>query len=58
MSKRVMIGAHVPRKPGKRSHRWALTDAREAVNRAFDDWVRRPGRTHLVRVHTVISPVR
>ncbi len=56
MKKPEMIGAHVPRKPGKRPHRWPLTEAREAVDRAFDDWVRKPGRTQHARVITPMGP--
>ena len=51
-----MIGAHVPRKPKKRVHRQHVAESARMFDRAFDEWTRRPGRTHLVRVVTPGTP--
>lgn len=46
MSRRKMIGAHVPQKP-KKAHRLRVEDTKTMFKVAFDDWSRRPGKTHL-----------
>lgn len=43
-----MIGAHAPKKPKVRARRDPLCEAARMVNRAFDDWTTKAGRSHLV----------
>ncbi len=45
--KPIMIGANLPKMPGKRCRRFDTRGAAQQFNDAFDLWAQRDGRTHL-----------